>query len=196
MLLSGPEPNLRWRSFCDGVAAVARELNVELVVTMGALLADVPHSRPVSVAANSQDPALTESLRLSASRYEGPTGITGVLHRACAEKGLPSVSFWASVPHYLPSVPSAPATLALLNSLSDLLGMTVDTTALERTATEYQEQVSVAVSQDSDLASYVQMLEERYDAAAAAGGIRNLPTGDELAQELEGFLREHRRDEE
>ncbi len=196
VLLSGPEPNLRWRSFCDGVADVARELNVELVVTMGALLADVPHSRPVSVAANSQDPALTESLRLSASRYEGPTGITGVLHRACAEKGLPSVSFWASVPHYLPSVPSAPATLALLTSLSELLGVRVDTTALERTSTEYQDQVSVAVSQDADLASYVQMLEERYDAAAAAGGIRNLPTGDELAQELEGFLREQRREDE
>jgi proteasome assembly chaperone (PAC2) family protein len=196
VLLSGPEPNFRWRSFCSGVADLARELNVELVVTMGALLADVPHSRPVSVAANSQDPALTESLRLSASRYEGPTGITGVLHRACAERGLPSVSFWASVPHYLPSVPSAPATLALLQSLSDLLGMTVETTALERSSKEYQAQVSVAVSQDSDLASYVQMLEERYDAAAAAGGIRNLPTGDELAQELEGFLREQRRDDE
>lgn len=196
ILLSGPEPNFRWRSFCDGVAELARELNVELVVTMGALLADVPHSRPVSVAANSQDPALTESLRLSASRYEGPTGITGVLHRACAERGMPSVSFWASVPHYLPSVPSAPATLALLTSLADLLDIRVDTSALERTATEYQDQVSVAVSQDSDLSSYVQMLEERYDAAAAAGGIRNLPTGDELAQELEGFLREQRREEE
>jgi proteasome assembly chaperone (PAC2) family protein len=195
VLLSGPEPNFRWRSFCDAVAETAKELGAEMVVTMGALLADVPHSRPVSVAANSQDPALVENLHLSASRYEGPTGITGVLHRVCAEAGLPSVSLWASVPHYLPAVPSAPAALALLQNLSVLLKMDVDTSELEETASSYQEQVSVAVSQDSDLSSYVQMLEERFD-SQVEGGERNLPTGDDLAQELEGFLREQRHDEE
>ena len=194
VLLSGPEPNFRWRSFCAAVADVAKDLGAEMVVTMGALLADVPHSRPVSVAANSQDPVLVENLKLSASRYEGPTGITGVLHRVCAEAGLPSVSFWASVPHYLPAVPSAPAALALLQNLSVLLRIDVDTSDLEETATTYQEQVSVAVSQDSDLSSYVQMLEERFD-SQVEGGERNLPTGDDLAQELEGFLRE-RNDEE
>ncbi len=194
VLLTGPEPNFRWRSFCDAVAETARDLGAEMVVTMGALLADVPHSRPVSVSANSQDPVLVENLKLSASRYEGPTGITGVLHRVCAEAGLPSVSFWASVPHYLPAVPSAPAALALLQNLSVLLKMDVDTSELEQTATSYQEQVSVAVAQDSDLSSYVQMLEERYD-SQVEGGERNLPTGDDLAQELEGFLRE-RNDEE
>src|ERR687883_2024500 len=161
VLLTGPEPNFRWRAFSQAVVELAKALDVELVVTMGALLADVPHSRPVAVAANSQDPALVESLGLSASRYEGPTGITGVLHRACAEGGLPSVSFWASVPHYLPAVPSAPAALALLDSLSGLLGMEVDTSNLERGAAAYQEQVSAAVAQDSDLSSYVRMLEER-----------------------------------
>src|SRR5215218_2112610 len=139
ILLTGPEPNFRWRAFCTAVVELAKELNVELVVTMGALLADVPHSRPVSVAANSQDTALVENLGLSASRYEGPTGITGVLHRSCAEGGVPSVSFWASVPHYLPAVPSPPAALALLHSLSGLLGMEVDTSGLERGATAYQE---------------------------------------------------------
>ncbi len=195
VLLSGPEPNFRWRSFCAAVADVAKDLGAEMVVTMGALLADVPHSRPVSVAANSQDPVLVENLKLSASRYEGPTGITGVLHRVCAEAGLPSVSFWASVPHYLPAVPSAPAALALLQNLSVLLRIDVDTSDLEETATTYQEQVSVAVSQDSDLSSYVQMLEERFD-SQVEGGERNLPTGDDLAQELEGFLREQRNDEE
>jgi len=195
VLLTGPEPNFRWRAFSTAVVELARELDVELVVTMGALLADVPHSRPVSVAANSQDTALVESLGLSASRYEGPTGITGVLHRACADAGLPSVSFWASVPHYLPAVPSAPAALALLDKLSGLLGMEMDTAELESTAETYQEQVSVAVSQDSDLSSYVKMLEERFDSQLDQGP-RNLPTGDDLAQELEGFLREHRRDEE
>ena len=194
VLLSGPEPNFRWRSFCGAVAETARDLGAEMVVTMGALLADVPHSRPVSVSANSQDPVLVENLKLSASRYEGPTGITGVLHRVCAEAGLPSVSFWASVPHYLPAVPSAPAALALLQNLSVLLEIGVDTSELEETANSYQEQVSVAVAQDSDLSSYVQMLEERFD-SQVEGGERNLPTGDDLAQELEGFLRE-RNDEE
>ncbi|HEX2741833.1 MAG TPA: PAC2 family protein, partial [Rubrobacter sp.] len=195
ILLTGPEPNFRWRTFSAAVVDLAKELDVELVVTMGALLADVPHSRPVAVAANSQDATLVESLGLSASRYEGPTGITGVLHRLCADGGLPSVSFWASVPHYLPAVPSAPAALALLEKLATLLGMQVETADLESTAKTYQEQVSVAVSQDSDLSSYVRMLEERFDSQADQGP-RNLPSGDELAQELEGFLREQRNDEE
>jgi hypothetical protein len=195
VLLSGPEPSFRWRSFSEAVIELARELGVELVVTMGALLADVPHSRPVSVAANSQDPALVENLGLSASRYEGPTGITGVLHRACAEAGLPSVSFWAPVPHYLPAVPSAPAALALLESLSRLLVMNVDTSSLELGAASYQEQVSAAVSQDSDLASYVRMLEDRVDAQADQGP-RDLPSGEDLARELESFLRDQRREEE
>ncbi len=189
ILLSGPEPNFRWRAFSQAVVDLARELDVRLVITLGALLADVPHSRPVSVAANAQDPSLVENLGLSASRYEGPTGITGVLHRYCAGKDLPSVSFWASVPHYLPSVPSAPATLALLQSLSNLLGGSFDTAHLERTSEDYQRQVSAAVAQDPDLTSYVRMLEERYDAQAESG-IRNLPSGDELAKELERFLRE------
>jgi proteasome assembly chaperone (PAC2) family protein len=195
VLLSGPEPSFRWRSFCAAVIELARELGVELVVTMGALLADVPHSRSVSVAANSQDPALIENLGLSASRYEGPTGITGVLHRACAEAGLPSVSFWASVPHYLPAIPSAPAALALLESLSALLGVEMDTSDLERGAVAYQEQVSAAVSQDSDLASYVRLLEDRFDSQVGQGP-KNLPSGEELARELESFLRDQRREEE
>src|SRR5919112_904859 len=189
ILLSGPEPNFRWRAFSQAVVNLARELDVRLVVTLGALLADVPHSRPVSVAANAQDPSLVENLGLTASRYEGPTGITGVLHRYCANEGLPAVSFWASVPHYLPSVPSAPAALALLTNLSTLLGGSFDTTHLNSTSEDYQRQVSVAVAQDSDLASYVRMLEERYDAQTESGE-RNLPSGDELARELERFLRE------
>ncbi|CAN5130196.1 PAC2 family protein [soil metagenome] len=194
VLLSGPEPNFRWRSFCSAVVELARELEVELVVTMGALLADVPHSRQVHVSANAQDPDLVGGLDLSASRYEGPTGITGVLHGICAEQGLPSVSFWASVPHYLPSVPSAPASLALLESFSNLLKVDVDTSQLEHSAESYQEQVSAAVAQDSDLAGYVRMLEERFD--SQAGEARDLPTGDDLAEELESFLRDQRHEEE
>ena len=196
VLLSGPEPNFRWRAFSQAVVDLAREMDVRLVITLGALLADVPHSRPVSVTANAQDPSLVENLGLSPSHYEGPTGITGVLHRYCAEKGLPSVSFWASVPHYLPSVPSAPAALSLLQSLSGLLGGTgFDTAQLERTSEDYQRQVSAAVAQDPDLTSYVHTLEERYDSQAESG-IRNLPSGDELASELERFLRDKGEDPE
>ena len=194
ILLSGPEPNFRWRTFSQAVVDLARELDVRLVITLGALLADVPHSRPVSVAANAQDPSLVDNLGLTASRYEGPTGIPGVLHRYCASKNLPSVSFWASVPHYLPSVPSAPAALALMQSLSNLLGTSFDTAHLESSSEDYQRQVSVAVAQDSDLASYVRTLEERYDAQTESGE-RNLPSGDELAKELERFLREKGEDE-
>ena len=194
ILLSGPEPNFRWRTFSQAVVDLARELDVRLVITLGALLADVPHSRPVSVAANAQDPSLVDNLGLTASRYEGPTGITGLLHRYCASKNLPSVSFWASVPHYLPSVPSAPAALALMQSLSNLLGTSFDTAHLESSSEDYQRQVSVAVAQDSDLASYVRTLEERYDAQTESGE-RNLPSGDELAKELERFLREKGEDE-
>jgi proteasome assembly chaperone (PAC2) family protein len=194
VLLSGPEPNFRWRLFCAAVVELARELEVGLVVTMGALLADVPHSRPVMVSASAQDPSLVEGLDLSASRYEGPTGITGVLHSVCAERNLPSVSFWAPVPHYLPSVPSAPAALALLESFSNLLGVGVDTSQLEHSAESYQEQVSAAVSQDSDLSGYVRMLEDRFD--SQAGEARDLPSGDDLAEELESFLRDQRHEEE
>lgn len=195
ILISGPEPNFRWRSFCQGLVDLGREFDASLVVTMGALLADVPHSRPVSVAANAQDPSLVENLKLSASRYEGPTGITGVLHRYVAGSDLPAVSFWASVPHYLPSVPSAPAALGLLQNLQNLVGGPLDTSHLERTSEDYQRQVAAAVSQDSDLTSYVQMLEERYD-AHAGGDPKDLPSGDELASELEQFLREKGDDEE
>ena len=189
ILVSGPEPNFRWKSFCQAFVDLGREFDASLVVTMGALLADVPHSRPVSVSANAQDPSLVENLKLSASRYEGPTGVTGVLHRYVAESDLPAVSFWASVPHYLPSVPSAPAALELLQTFQTLVGGLLDTSQLERTSEDYQRQVGAAVSQDSDLTSYVQMLEERYD-AQADGDPRDLPSGDELASELEEFLRE------
>lgn len=195
VLFSGPEPNYRWHAFAEAIADLAEELGVELVITLGALLADVPHSRPVAVTAISEDPNLIEGLDVASSSYEGPTGITGVVHAYCANRGLPSVSLWASVPHYLPSVPSAPAALSLIENVSELLGTQIDTSQLEKTASEYQEQVASAVSQDQDLASYVQMLEERYDSQDDSAGEDDLPSGDDLAQELEGFLKNQRGDE-
>ncbi|WP_119067317.1 PAC2 family protein [Rubrobacter indicoceani] len=201
ILLSGPEPNFRWKSFSDAVVELAKELDAELIVTLGALLADVPHSRPVSVAANSQDPDLTADLELLPSRYEGPTGITGVLHSVCAEAGIPSVSLWASTPHYLPAVPSAPAALAILEKLTELTGIPVDVSQLEATSGDYQEQISAAVQRDSDLSSYVKMLEDRYDSQASKSDPaeafgRDVTSGDDLARELEEFLREQRDDEQ
>lgn len=192
VLLDGAEPNYRWHAFAQTIADMAEELNVELVITLGALLADVPHSRPVSVTSICEDPNLVEGLGIASSSYEGPTGITGVVHAYCAQRGLPSVSLWASVPHYLPSVPSAPAALALIDNVSGLLGTEVDTSQLEKSANEYQEQVASAVAQDQDLASYVQMLEERYDSQEEGEHMRDLPSGEDLAQELEGFLKDQR----
>lgn len=195
VLLSGPEPNYRWQVFTETIVEVAKKLDVGLVVTMGALLADVPHTRPVPVSALSQDTSLIEGIDVSVSRYEGPTGITGVVHSYCEAAGLPSVSLWASVPHYLPSVPSAPAALALLERVQGLLGVEIDTSNLDQTAGEYREQIAGAVSQDEDLASYVQMLEERYD-SSEEWEPGEIPSGDDLASELEGFLKERRDDEE
>lgn len=196
VLISGPEPNYRWHAFAEAIADLAEELGVELVITLGALLADVPHSRPVAVTAIGEDPNLIEGLDVASSTYEGPTGITGVVHAYCASRGLPAVSLWASVPHYLPSVPSAPAALALLESVSGLLGTEVDTSQLEKTAGEYQEQVATAVHQDEDLASYVHMLEERYDSQDDSPHDEDdLPSGEDLAQELEGFLKNQRGDD-
>lgn len=192
VLLDGAEPNYRWHAFAQTIADLAEELGVELVITLGALLADVPHSRPVAVTSICEDPNLIEGLGIASSSYEGPTGITGVVHAYCAQRGLPSVSLWASVPHYLPSVPSAPAALALIENVSGLLGTEVDTSQLEKSASEYQEQVASAVAQDQDLASYVQMLEERYDSQEEGEQMRDLPSGEDLAQELEGFLKDQR----
>jgi hypothetical protein len=174
-LLSGPEPNFRWRAFSQAVVDLARELDVRLVVTLGALLADVPHSRPVSVAANAQDPSLVENLGLSPSHYEGPTGITGVLHRYCAEKGLrrsasgpPYLTTCRACPRRPPPYPCSRASLVCS------VAPEFDTAQLERTSEDYQRQVSAAVAQDPDLTSYVHTLEERYDSQAESG-IRNLP---------------------
>src|ERR671914_129163 len=134
VLLLGVEPNLRWRTFTRLITDLAKELGVELVVTLGALLADVPHTRPCPVTGSASDPELVERLGLSASRYEGPTGIVGVLHDACRQASIPSASLWAAVPHYVSLTPSPKAALALCDRLADLLGADIDTTELAEAA--------------------------------------------------------------
>jgi predicted ATP-grasp superfamily ATP-dependent carboligase len=192
VLLLGIEPNLRWRTFTDLLVGFTQELGVELVVTLGALLADVPHTRPCPVTGSATDKQLVERLGLSASRYEGPTGIIGVLHDACLRAGLPSASLWAAVPHYVSLTPSPKAALALCERLGDLLGAQIDTGELEEAAENYSEQVSEAVASDPDTATYIEELEQRADTLAEEEA---LPSGDALAAELTRFLRE-REDED
>jgi predicted ATP-grasp superfamily ATP-dependent carboligase len=187
ILLLGVEPNLRWQTFSNLITGLAKELNTELVLTLGSLLADVPHTRPAPVTGSATDPELIEQLGLQASRYEGPTGITGVLHDACARSGLPSASLWAAVPHYVSLTPSPRAAKALVDRLADLLGADVDTSELDEASESYAQQVSEAVASDAETAAYVEELEHRVD---ELGDEDDLPSGDSIAAELTRYLRE------
>jgi proteasome assembly chaperone (PAC2) family protein len=191
VLLLGIEPSLRWRTFTELMVDFIQELGVELVVTLGALLADVPHTRPCPVTGSASDPELVERLGLSASRYEGPTGIVGVLHDGCRQANIPSASLWAAVPHYVSLTPSPKAALALCDRLADLLGAEIDTTELAEAAENYSEQVSEAVASDPDTAAYIEELEQRADTLAEEA---ELPSGDALAAELTRFLRDRERE--
>ena len=187
ILLLGVEPNLRWRTFGELVTSVAKEHGAELVLTLGSLLADVPHTREAPVTGSATDPELIQRLGLEASRYEGPTGMVGVLHDAGARAGLPSARLWAAVPHYVSLTPSPRAAKALVERLSQLLGADVDTTELDEAADAYAQQVSEAVASDAETAAYVEELERRIDELAEE---EDLPSGDALAAELTRFLRE------
>lgn len=195
VILLGVEPNYRWRTFTELVAAFARELGVELVVTLGALLADVPHTRPAPVTGAASDAKLVEELGLQQSRYEGPTGIVGVLHDACRRAGLPSVSLWSAVPHYVSLAPSPKAARALCERLGELLGVPVDVTELAEAEESYSAQVSEAVASDEDTQAYVAELERRSDSLELFTEGSELPSGETLAAELTRFLRERERDE-
>ena len=194
ILLLGTEPSHRWRTFSDLIADVARANDVSLVVTLGALLADVPHSRPVHVSGTAADDELVERLGLQRSRYEGPTGIVGVLHDACAKTGIASASLWAAVPHYLAVSPNPKAALALVEKVTALTGIPVAVGELERSTSTYEERVADMVEGDEDVRAYVQLLEERSDERDETEhtpiDASNLPSGDALAAELERFLRD------
>jgi proteasome assembly chaperone (PAC2) family protein len=187
VLLSGPEPSMRWRTFSGIVVELAEALGVQLVVTLGALLADVPHSRPVSVTGMASDLGLIQRMDLQAPTYEGPTGITGVLHAACADAGLPSCSLWAAVPHYVAVVPNPKGALAILRRLETLVGVTVDASSLEEAAVDYERQVSRAVEMDPEVQAFVERLEKAADEEEANPDV---PSGDVLAREFQRFLRQ------
>ena len=187
ILLLGIEPSLRWRRFTGLVVGLAQDLGVELVITLGSLLADVPHTRPSPVTGSASDEKLIEQLGLQASRYEGPTGIVGVLHDACRRSGIASASLWAAVPHYVSLAPSPRAALALCRRLGDLVGTSLDTEELEEASERYSEQVTEAVAADAETQAYVEELEARTDELVDES---ELPSGDTLAAELTRFLRE------
>lgn len=184
VVLQGVEPQLRWRTFTDLVMEVAETYDASMIVSLGALLAEVPHSRPVSVAGTAYEPAMVERLELEQSHYEGPTGIVGVLHSRCRDAGFPSASLWAAVPTYVPGAPSPKATLALVEKTAALLDVGVITTDLEIAAASYERQINELVDDDDETRDYVAALEQRHDEAVES----DEPGG--LIEEVERFLRE------
>ncbi len=187
LLLIGTEPQLRWRTFCAQITGLAQELGCRLVVMLGALVAEVPHSRPVPVVGTVSDPALQEDLGLRASSYQGPTGVVGVLSSACREAGLAAASLWAAVPTYVPTAPSPKAVLALLEQTAQVLGLWVPTTDLEIAAAAYERQVTELVQEDDETSDYVTQLEQRHDADDEGEG-----AGRSLVEEVERYLRDRR----
>ena len=188
LLLAGTEPNLRWRTFSEGIAEVADGLGVEMVVTLGALIADVAHTLPVPITGLASDEGLVERLGLTRSNYEGPTGVVGVLHDACRRRGMPSASLWAAVPHYVAAVPNPKAALALARRLESVVGVAVEASGLEEEAGSYESQVSRAVSANPEIEELVQRLEE--EQASSLEMDENVPSGETLARDFERFLRQ------
>lgn len=191
VMLEAAEPSLRWRRYTDAVVSTAQELGVRMVVTLGALLADVPHSRPVAITGIAHDQAMVDKLGFQRTNYEGPTGIVGVLHHACAEAGLPSASLWASVPHYVAAAPNPKVTLALVRAFEGLTGVVVEAAELEAAADDYERQVSAAVSSDPEVRAFVERLEVAMDEVDAEDRPEeSIPSADTIARDFQRFLRQ------
>jgi proteasome assembly chaperone (PAC2) family protein len=190
VLVQGVEPSLKWRTFSALIVDLADALGVQLVVTVGALLADIPHSHPVAMTGSASDPEMLERLGLSTSTYEGVTGIVGVLHSACADAGLPSASLWASVPHYVAAAPNPKATLAIVRKLESLVGVAVDASELEQASSEYERQVGLAVQSDPDIQAFVERLERAAESERELLDPEEVPSGESLAREFQRFLRQ------
>jgi proteasome assembly chaperone (PAC2) family protein len=188
VLVRGIEPNMRWRSFCDELLEMMRELGIETVVTLGALLSDAPHTRPTPVTGTSYDAESAARYGLEGSRYEGPTGIVGVLQDACVNAGIPAISFWAAVPHYVSQPPNPKATVALLHRVEEVLDIPVPMGELPTQADEWQKLVDEMAEEDEDVQEYVRNLEERDD----AGEMREA-SGESIAKEFERYLRRRNR---
>jgi len=196
----GIEPHLRWKTYAATLLDLARQCGVNLVITLGALLADVAHSRPVRVAGFSSDPVLAAQLQFTPSRYEGPTGIVGVLNDACRRAGLASVSFWANVPHYISAAPNPKAALALIGRLESFLHLTLDTTELRVATLDFDSKIAQAVAENPNMATYIRQLEDRdpqegleMDTAPKGKGANGNANGKDMEEELQRFLRQRKK---
>ena len=187
LLLSGTEPSLRWRRFTELVVGAAERFEVDMVVTLGALIADVPHTRPIPITGLASDPELVERLGLSRSNYEGPTGIVGVLHDACQRRELASASLWAAVPHYVAAVPNPKAALALLRRLEGVTGVAIEASELEEATQRFDEQIDRAVAANPEIEELVQRLEQEQAETVDLG---EAVSGEALASEFQRFLRQ------
>lgn len=195
----GIEPHLKWKTYAATLLDLAQQCGVQLVITLGALLADVAYSRPVRVAGFSSDPVLAAQIQLTPSRYEGPTGMVGVLNDACRRASLPSVSFWANVPHYISAAPNPKAALALIGRLESFLHFTLDTTELRAAAADFDAKVAQAVAENPNMAAYVRQLEEReqgenlaVETAPKSSGGNGHANGKDMEEELQHFLRQRK----
>lgn len=189
LIISGTEPSTRWRTFCTAVLDIAERCGVESVVTFGSLIADVAHSRPVPITGLATDDAMIEQLGFEDVAYEGPTGVLGVFHGACRERGLSAASLWAAVPHYAAAVPNPKAGLALLRRLEGMIGIAVEATELEQAAASFEKQVSQAVAANPEIKEMVERLEEQQDEVAGFAQ-EEVPSGDAIARDFQRFLRQ------
>ena len=189
VVVTGVEPSMRWKSFTSELLDLADDLEVSLIVTLGSLLADTPHTRPITVTGTGAHRSIATRLGVSVSKYEGPTGILGVIQDGCMRRGIDAISLWAAVPHYASNAPSPKATLALINTLEDFLDISIPLSDLEENADAWEKEVNDLAAEDTEVAEYVKALEESKDAA-------ELPdvSGDSIAKEFERYLRRHKED--
>jgi proteasome assembly chaperone (PAC2) family protein len=187
VVISGVEPSMKWKTFTANILDLADDLEVDMVITLGSMLADTPHTRPITVSGSGAHPEIAQRLGVEISRYEGPTGILGVIQDACVRRGIDAISLWAAIPHYASASPSPKATLALINALEDFLEISLPQGDLHSESNQWEIDVSEMAKEDSDVAEYVKALEESKDAA-------ELPevSGESIARELERFLRRQR----
>jgi len=184
IIVRGVEPSMKWKAFTHDLLDLADDLEVGMIITMGSMLADTPHSRPITVTGNGAHPDIAQRLGVEVSKYEGPTGILGVIQDACIRRGIDAISLWAAIPHYASNSPSPKATLALINALEDFLAISLPIGDLQTQAVEWESEVDELAREDSDVAEYVKALEESKDATQLSD-----VSGEDLARELERFLR-------
>jgi proteasome assembly chaperone (PAC2) family protein len=189
------EPHLRWKTYCDAILRLAAACEATLVLTLGALLAEVAHTRPIRLVGGASDPELGAVLGIRPTKYEGPTGIVGVLNTVCRDRGMPTASLWANVPHYISGIENPKATLALVRRVLTVLGARLDLSDLEEAGRQFDQNLAEIVAQNAKIRGYLTRLEARKDddeESTPAGATSDLPPASELVEEIEQFLRRQR----